>query len=485
MKNLLFLAITILSVSSFYGQKESKKKPNIIFILADDQTYNSIQALGNKEVITPTLDKLVSEGTTFTHSYNVGGWNGAVCLASRAMLNSGKNLWKARAYSWKDKKAQSKMWSMRLKEQGYKTFMTGKWHVPIKANQVFDVVGHERGGMPRQSKERYDRKFNKNDAWTPYDKKFGGFWQGGKHWSEVVGDDAVTFIEESNKSEEPLFMYVAFNAPHDPRQSPKEYVAMYPLENIATPTAFLPEYPYRWDIGIGWKATEKNAQDRIMRDEKLAPFPRTEFSVKTNIQEYYAIITHMDAQIKRIIEAVKKSGKQENTYIFFTADHGLAVGKHGFTGKQNLYDHSVRVPFIVVGPNIPKNHKIDTDIYLQDVVPTTLELAGVDDLKGIDFKSVLPLIKNNKKEQYDAIYGTFNIMSKNNNGYYQRMIRKDGWKLIYYPKIDTYRLYNIAKDPNELVDLAKESKYKRKLAKLKKQLVKLGKKNEDPFYVSK
>jgi len=479
--------IVFLSVTPFYGQKEKQKKPNIIFILADDQTYNSIQSLGNNEIKTPALDKLASQGTTFTHSFNPGGWNGAVCLASRAMLNSGKKLWKARTYSWENEKAQSKMWSMRLKDQGYRTFMTGKWHVPIKAARVFDYVGHERGGMPRQSKERYNRKFNENDEWTPYNKKFGGFWQGGKHWSEVVGDDAVTFIEESNESEAPLFMYVAFNAPHDPRQSPKKYVDMYPLENISTPIAFLPEYPYRWDIGIGWKASRSSSKDRIMRDEKLAPFPRTEFSVKTNIQEYYAIITHMDAQIKRIIDAIKKSGKEENTYIFFTADHGLAIGKHGFTGKQNLYDHSVRVPFIVVGPNIPKNNKIDTDIYLQDVVPTTLELAGVKNLKGIDFKSVLPLIKDDKKEQYDAIYGTFNIIddSRNKHDYYQRMIRKDGWKLIYYPKIDTYRLYNVEKDPDELVDLANESKYKRKLAKLKKQLIKLGKKNEDPLYASK
>ena len=115
---------------------------------------------------------------------------------------------------------------------------------------------------------------------------------------------------------------------------------MYPVENITLPVPFLAEYPYKDSIGCG----------RSLRDEKLAPFPRTENAVKVNRREYYAIITHMDAQIGRILDGLEKSGMANNTYIVFSADHGLGCGHHGLLGKQNMYDHSIRVPWIIAGP---------------------------------------------------------------------------------------------------------------------------------------
>ena len=172
----------------------------------------------------------------------------------------------------------------------------------------------------------------KPDPWKPWDKSFEGFWKGGKHWSEIVADDALDFIADADKRENPFFMYIAFNAPHDPRQSPKEYVDRYPLDKVKVPENFLPEYPHNVGMGCG----------RGLRDEKLAPFPRTHHAVKVNRQEYYAIITHMDTQIGRILDALDKSGKKDNTYIFYGADHGLGVGQHGLMGKQNMYDHSLR-----------------------------------------------------------------------------------------------------------------------------------------------
>ena len=113
-----------------------------------------------------------------------------------------------------------------------------------------------------------------------------------------------------------------------------------------------------------------------MRDEDLAPFPRTAFAVQTHRREYYAAVTHLDAQIGRILDALEKSPAAANTYVFFTADHGLSCGEHGLMGKQNLYDASVRVPFIVAGPGVPAGKKIDAPVYLQDAMPTVLKLAG-------------------------------------------------------------------------------------------------------------
>ena len=348
---------------------QSSTLANVLFIFADDQTFESIGSLNNNEIKTPNLDQLKDMGVTFSHAFNQGSWAPAVCVASRTMLNTGKFLWKAARYSnkgssKKDPNMPGNMpvyevtreepkgyWSQYMKAEGYDTYFAGKWHVARKANEIFDVCGTVRGGMPNQTKERYDRKFieGEPDTWSPYDKTKNGFWKGGKHWSEVLGDEALGFMETAKSDDDPFFMYLAFNAPHDPRQSPERFVDMYPIEDISVPESFLPEYPYCREAGAGPK----------LRDENLAPFPRTRYSVKVNRQEYYAIITHMDEQIGRILDALKKSGKADNTYIIFTADHGLAVGDHGFTGKQNMYDRSIRVPLFVAGPGIKAGKVID------------------------------------------------------------------------------------------------------------------------------
>lgn len=435
---------------------QTVEKPNILFIFADDQCFDTLKSMGNSEIMTPNLDRLVNEGTIFTHAYNMGSWSGAVCVASRAMLNTGRFVWRAKAVDPEKERQGGRFWSEYMKGAGYKTYMTGKWHVKAKAEKAFDVARDVRGGMPNQTKEGYNRPLGPDDkTWQPWDKKFGGFWKGGKHWSEIVGDHATDYLKMAAKDDKPFFMYIAFNAPHDPRQSPKKFVDMYPLNKISMPKSFVPEYPHKDTMGCG----------KSLRDEKLAPFPRTEYSVKVNRQEYYAIITHMDYQIGRILDELEKTGKKDNTWIFFTADHGLAVGNHGLMGKQNMYDHSLRVPFMVVGPGVKKNAKIDTKIYLQDVMPTSLELAGVSRPDHVEFKSIKPILDGKVKSQYDSIYGCY--LTK------QRAIIKDDFKLISYPGEKVFKLFNLTEDPQELKDLAALPQYKEKLSELKVALKKL------------
>lgn len=448
----------------------AEKKPNIIFLFADDQNFNTLHALGNKEIKTPNLDRLVSQSKQFTHAYNMGSWSGAVCMPSRMQLNTGRFLWKC-----KDAPAEQfpkkLMWSQRIKTAGYKTYMAGKWHVfyngdwkeKVKPADVFDVVGVLRPGMPGATPEGYSRPKDENDkTWLPWDKSKGGYWKGGKHWTEVQGEETMRFIDQASKEDKPYFIYSAFNAPHDPRQSPKEFVDMYPLDSISTPINFLPEYPYKDEIGC----------PATLRDERLAPFPRTEYAVKVNRQEYYAIITHMDKQIGLILDKIEASGESDNTYIFFTADHGLACGQHGLLGKQNLYDHSVRVPFLVSGPGIKGGTKCTTPIYLQDIMPTSLEIAGANG-DGVDFKSLMSLIKGKTEKHYDSIYGAYMNL--------QRMITKDGFKLLYYPEANVYLLFDLKADPNEMKNLAEQPEFAMKLEEMKVALLELQKEMNDPM----
>lgn len=446
----------MLQATSSQFNAASAGKPNILFIFSDDQMWDSLGSLKDCPIKTPNLDRLRNQGALFSHAYNMGSFTPAVCVASRTMLNTGSFVWRAAAFSpignnHNDKNAPKNMaayqvptrkpealWSQYMQRAGYETYFSGKWHV-IGYQPPFDHTANVRGGMPSQSKVRYTRTFDEGqpDTWSPHDQSFGGFWKGGKHWSEVLGDDGVAFLNQAKSSDQPFFIYLAFNAPHDPRQAPKRFVDMYPLENIEVPQNFAPEYPYNEYAGAG----------RALRDEKLAPFPRTEYSVKVNRQEYYAIITHMDEQIGRILDALEATGKADNTYIFFTSDHGLAVGDHGFIGKQNMYDSSMRVPMLMSGPGIEAGKIVDAPVYLQDVMATTLDLAGVAKPKQVDFNSMLPLATGKtNKSAYDTIYGAYFGA--------QRMFRNDQYKMIIYPTANMVRLYDMQADPLELNDLA-------------------------------
>ncbi len=434
-KSTALLAAGVMATASTAAAQNTR--PNILFLFADDQSYETIGALGHTDIDTPNLDRLVERGTAFTHAYNMGSWRPAVCMPSRAMLITGRTLWRARASANNANRQREagRLWPQRMASVGYETYFTGKWHIGTDAAQCFDHTTNIRGGMPRQVPEGYNRPLaGEPDPWSPSDPAFGGFWQGGRHWSEVLADDGVGFLEQAAKSENPFFMYLAFNAPHDPRQSPQDYVDRYPLDRIKVPESFLPEYPQNKEIGAG----------RGLRDERLAPFPRDEHAVKVNRQEYYAIITHMDAQIGRILDALEESGKADNTWIIFTADHGLAVGHHGLMGKQNLYEHSLRVPFIVTGPGVGAGVRIDAPIHLQDAMATALDLAGAD-REGVEFQSLLPLLAG-EAGGLDAVYAAYRD--------HQRAVIHDGWKLILYPEAKVAKLYHLAEDPLELKDLA-------------------------------
>lgn len=481
------LLLTCLFFSLFNCEQETDQPPNIVFLFADDQTFNTIHALGNSTIHTPNLDRLAAGGTTFTHAYNMGGWHGAICVASRSMIISGAYLWDAQsmAEKWRngDSTALKNTWGQWMSNAGYDTYMSGKWHVAAPADVVFDTAAHVRPGMPRdlwntmteagkrqlrtQPNEQidlasimppgYHRPTSAQDtSWSPTDPKFGGFWQGGKHWSEVLKDDALYFIQQAEAKKNPFFMYLAFNAPHDPRQSPQSFLDQYPLDSIEVPKNALPEYPYKDSIG----------NSPGLRDEALAPYPRTAFAVKTHIKEYYAIISHLDEQIGKVLDALEATGQMDNTYIFFTADHGLAVGQHGFIGKQNMYDHSMRVPLIVAGPDIPDGQRIDHEVYLQDLMPTALELAHIQQPEQVAFHSLLKLAQGAQTtSSYPAIYGAYMDL--------QRMIRKDDFKLIVYPKIKKMRLFDLDKDPLEMHDLADDPAYENKVDMLFQALLNL------------
>ncbi len=244
----------------FASSVNAADRPNILFIFADDFCFQNVHALGCDEIETPNIDRLVREGLTFSHAYNPGSWSGAVCVASRTMLNTGRFLWQAEAiYNTTEKERQAgRFWSEHLRQAGYDTYFTGKWHLKANAEKAFQHVTHVRPGMPNQTPQGYHRPIEgQPDQWRPWDTQFDGYWKGGKHWSEVLGDDAEGYLKQAAQRDEPFFMYLAFNAPHDPRQSPRAFVDKYPVTKIDLPPNFARSTRSRMVL-VAAKACETN-----------------------------------------------------------------------------------------------------------------------------------------------------------------------------------------------------------------------------------
>lgn len=430
-------------------------KPNFLFLIADDLTYRSIHSLNNKEVQTPNMDRLAASGTSFTHCFHQGSWTPAVCVASRTMLNSGLSAFRARNNS-----DFVPLWGQTLGNAGYQTHIVGKWHMdPTALQRSFQSMGPIGPGMFESTPDAYNRP-SPGNHWSPTNKALKGHWlhtdlwlnaknDAIRHSCSIWGACAADYVRNTlAHSSRPFFMYAGFNEPHDPRQSPQEYIDRYPRDKIEIPPNFLPRHPF--DQG-----------DYYIRDEVLAPFPRTKDAVRLHRSEYYALISYLDYQIGGILDALEQSGKAANTYIILTADHGLAVGEHGLMGKQNMYDHSLRVPLLIAGPGVPKGKRIDDLVYQHSLYATTCELAGAKVPSTVEFPSVAGLLLQGRGGgAQDAVFSYYRQ--------FQRAVRTREHKLIVYPQVRMIQLFDLQKDPWEMRNVAAEPAY----ATVKNDLIK-------------
>ncbi len=318
------------------------ERPNILLLFADDQRADTIAAYGNEHIKTPNLDQLVRTGFSFRQNYCFGSNSGAVCVPSRAMLMTGK-IW----MHTNMRMDGEVILPQRFGENGYTTFATGKWH-----NQAPALLrGFQRG-----------RALYLGGMCDHTEVFLQDILPGGRLGNKRIGDgfssqlfaDAVIEFLKGYRDDKPFFAYVAFTAPHDPRQPPPDYRQMYYDHLPPLPANFKPQHPFDNGHIVG-------------RDENLGPWPRTPEVIRDQLAEYYGMITHLDQQIGRILQTLKSSGRADNTIVIYAADHGLAVGSHGLLGKQSVYEHSMRCPLIVAGPGIPQNQSSWAFTYLLDI----------------------------------------------------------------------------------------------------------------------
>ncbi|MEO6000368.1 MAG: sulfatase-like hydrolase/transferase [Chitinophagaceae bacterium] len=433
---------------------QQMKHINVVFILSDDQRYNTIHGLGNPDVITPNLDNLVRNGFAFTRAHIMGGRQGAICAPSRAMIMTGTyaNHLTGDGTIIPEK---TKTFPELLRAAGYTTFATGKWHSDKTSyNRLFSSGENIFFGgmhMPEAGGQEHPQLFHYDPSGRYPDSSK---WKGDHYSSQSYTEAAVEFINKQKGSEKPFLCYVSFTSPHDPRTPPKTFRDMYVTKKIPLPKSFMAAHPF--DNG-----------ELEVRDENLLPHPRTQEAVIEELTSYYAMITEMDSRVGVIIEALKANGFADNTLIVFAGDNGLAVGNHGLLGKQNLYDHSIRVPLIFSGPGVPKNKTSAALCYLPDINPTVMDYLAIPKAVTVESKSLKPIISGSSKKIRDDVY----FLYRN----FQRGIRTiDNWKLILYnvKGIQNTQLFNCNTDPDELHNLANSKSYQAKVAALKGLLAK-------------
>jgi arylsulfatase A-like enzyme len=401
---------------------QEPRRPNFLFLFADDLRPDAIGAFGNPHIRTPNLDALAERGFRFARNYCMGSIHGAVCQPSRAMLHTGRTL-----YHVEMDLGEAPTLGEALRKAGYATFGTGKWH---NGGDSF-LRSFERGrnvmlgGMSNHLKVPVRDVLPQGRLSEP---------EIGEGFSSVLfADAAIEFLQSlDGEPERPFFAYVSFTAPHDPRQPPLEFRQPYYEDPPPLPANFLPQHPFH----NGWMTG---------RDEGLAPWPRTEKVVRDQLAEYYGLITHMDVQIGRVLAALEASGRADDTLVVFTADHGLALGSHGLLGKQSVYEHSMGAPLIVAGPGVPRGES-DALTYLYDLMPTLLDQAGVEVPAGVEGRSLVPVWEGRSERVRDSIYLTYENK--------MRAVSDGRWKLIRYPLIDHEQLFDLEADPDEIVDLS-------------------------------
>lgn len=405
------------------------RQPNILFVYSDDQRWDTIAALGNPEIKTPHLDRLVERGFHFTNAYCMGSMVGAVCLPSRTMLITGRSLWHIPE---NPRSAEAPpgvtVLPTLLRQAGYVTFHCGKIGNSCRfGNAAFDVNIEMKG--------RTAESATKN------------------------ANQAIHFLR-SHDGNRPFFMYLAPPVPHDPCLAPPKFSKMYDPAKLSLSKNFMPMHPF------------DNGEMKV-RDELLAAHPRRHEEMRRHLAGYYGTISHLDHEVGRVLEEIKDRGWAGNTIVIYSSDQGLAVGgRHGLMGKQNLYEH-VKPPLVISGPGIPHG-KSDALVYLFDLFPTICELAGATTPEAVEGRSFVPVLANPKLALRDYVFGAYKDC--------QRMIRDRRFKLLQYNAsgVRNTQLFDLAHDPDEIDNLADDPKFAAERKRLERLMAQARRELDDP-----
>ncbi len=435
------LAFSILFARIMVAADSTKRPPNILIILTDDQGRGDYSAFGTKDIDTPNIDRLFNEGMTFDNFYA----NSSVCSPSRAALLSGCYPDRVGVpgvireedadESWGYLSAHATLLPELLKRAGYHTALVGKWHLGISSPNLpnergFDLFDGFLGDMM-------------DDYWTHLRHGYNFMRHNSEivspkgHATDVFTDGACRYLRERSKSSQPFFLYLAYNAPHDPIQP---------------------------------------------RPDWLAKVQRREPRMSPRRARLVALIEHLDSGIGQVLDMLDKTHLAENTLVMFSSDNGGVLANGANNGpwrgdKGHMYEGGLRVPFAARWPGHIEAGSSSSRIALtMDMFPTALAAAGISPPPGIDGVSILPTFLS----QAEPPLRQFHYFVRREGGIAYggktiEALRLGDWKLLQDTPYAPLELYNLSLDPRETTDLsAKNPPMRAKLDILMRKQIQIG-----------
>ncbi len=440
MKKHLMALWLVCSAGAFAAADE--QGGNIVIMISDDHMLDALGCAGNPVIRTPNLDRLAADGVRFTRCVSPN----PICTPARACILTGQDSWiNGCVFFGEPIRQSSPLWPRRLAEAGYDTFFTGKWHNDGQPATRGFTCGAEIfiGGMYDHSRLPVIQYGQSKKERRPADKDS----------SELFVDAAVRFLDERD-GKRPFCICVAFTAPHDPWVPPPEYAIMYAPEDMPVRKNFMARPPFKMHPSFP-----------TLRDQRQLPFPRTRADVRRALTQYYGMITHMDAQIGRLLDKLDHQQLADDTLVVFVGDQGYSMGSHGFVGKQTMYEEGLTTPLILRYPRLQRDRPTnDALVSLVDLFPTICEAAGVDVPEAVEGQGLLGLYQGKMKKIRDQVFASFH--SPTTHFMSTRCIRTERYKLIQHLLTGEVELFDLQTDPLELDNLAGRAEY----AELQRQL---------------
>ena len=420
-------------------------RPNVVVIMSDQHNAGIMGCAGNAIVQTPNLDALARRGTRLTDM----NCPHPLCVPSRmgfmtAQYPSDIDIF----HNGSVLSSEIPTFAHALRAGGYETLLCGRMHF-VGPDQLHGFEEHLLGdcqGPKILSPEIMGSGFNKTNGQTKYAVEVAGHGcTGYQAYDRIVTQTACDVLSNRQPGDRPLAMVVGLMLPHNPLICPKQWLDYY-LERIPAPEPLPREYLDNLHPAVR-KWRQRRGCDYLSAEQ-----------IHRGLAGYYGLVSELDANIGKIVRAVESSSFADNTIIIYTSDHGDSAGEHGLWWKTNFYNGAVRVPCIASWPGrLPRSRQLEAVISLIDLGPTVLELAGCTQLTDVAGRSFAKLLTGEEgpadwpDEVYSECYGAWGDQPA-------FMVRQGSWKIIYYHEFKSYQLFNLQDDPDELHDLAAESR---------------------------
>lgn len=459
-------ALLILAFLLFVGngafcqnsQKNAKGKPNIIFLLTDDQRFDALGCMGNTEIQTPNIDKLAEQGTIFMNNYNAT----SICMGARAVIMTGMYEHKTGcnfSHGPLTREKFAKSYPVLLREAGYYTGFTGKFGYAVKESAEENTNYKTNDAMPIDQFDWWkgwpgQGYYNtiENEFLVEYAEEY-------PHVSEALGAASVDFIKEASGKDEPFCLSVSFKAPHDPASPDPQYNHVYEDKTFTKPE--------NWGEN---GAQHLPVHPKLGRQYQKLRGAYHEDRYDASLRKYYQLMYGVDVAVGMIIQELEQQGLMDNTIIIYTTDNGYFNGSHDFGGKVLVYEEGSRAPLIIYDPSSTiKGQRIEPLTGTHDLAPTMLDYAGVDIPENMDGVSLVPIMDGSatKVKDHMMINNVWGI-----NTTHCLSVLKDHYKYIYWYYADhglqaEEEMYNLKDDPQEMNNLATDENASDKLEEMR------------------